>query len=386
MREFAIAFLLLGTLCPVAAKPAPVPAGLEKITVNQLEQTLDLSHDKADGDLARQLSGFELTERLNIAKLLQLNTNLPGEKSRQALMILADQSALLDPPDVEILAEPMPDPTATRQMLVKMVNYVNTTLRQLPNFLATRETTGFEDRPQEDVQEATGIVSYSYLPLHFVGKSSATVTYRDRKEAVDESKAKAWAHGSQIGGLVTSGEFGSILSTVLADALKGKITWARWRLDANGKGAVFGYTVPNEKSNYHVRFCCLANGFSSEGLPERQVFDERASYHGEISFNPADGTILGMTLVAEMPPHELVTKAGLMVEYGPVEIGGKSYTCPQRSVSILLAHTTQPHGMYSRADYKGSAKTFLNDVRFGDYRRFGSESHILTGANEVPQN
>ena len=56
-------------------------------------------------------------------------------------------------------------------MLVQIVNYVNTTARQLPNLIATRETAGFEDRPQQDVQQETAVVGLSYLPLHLVGKS-----------------------------------------------------------------------------------------------------------------------------------------------------------------------------------------------------------------------
>ena len=105
-------------------------------------------------------------------------------------------------------------------MLTLVVNYVNTTARQLPNFLAVRETIGFEDKPQEDELGPTGIATVAAMPLHSIGKSSVTVTYRDRKEVVDE---KALKHGAQIGGLATSGEFGPILSLVVADALQGKI-------------------------------------------------------------------------------------------------------------------------------------------------------------------
>lgn len=82
---------------------------------------------------------------------------------------------------------------------------MNTTARQLPNLIATRETAGFEDRPQQDVQQETAVVGLSYLPLHLVGKSSFVVTYRERKEVVDEAATKALKHGPQIGGLVTSG-------------------------------------------------------------------------------------------------------------------------------------------------------------------------------------
>jgi hypothetical protein len=382
MRPLVLASLLAASVLSASAAPdTPVSA---KITVEQLQQALTASPGKTDADRAQQLSGFQLTERLSPALLAQLNAGAPGEKSRQALLVLADQSAFLDPPATTVPADPTPDPAATRQMLVKIVNYVNTTIRQLPNLTAVRETTAYEDRPREDVLEATGTVSYSYLPVHFVGKSSLAVTYRDRKEVVDESATKALKSEGKIGGLVTSGEFGPILSMVVADALKGKITWARWEQGSSGKLAVFHYTVPDEKSNYYVKFCCIANGYSSTGQPDLELFNERSSYHGEIAFDPANGSILRMTLQADMPAKGLVSNAGIVMEYGAVEIGGQDYICPVRSVSVLMAHTAVQEGMQSRSNYQGAAKTFLNDIAYGQYRRFGSEARIVSVEGQAP--
>ena len=373
VRKLLLLLLLAGYAFPaLAAKDASVA----KITVAQLEAMLTAAHGTPGEDVARQLSGVELTERLNAVKLAEWKKNLPGDKAREQLLILADSAVFLNPPAAEILADPTPDPAAARQMLTQVVNYVNTTARQLPNFLAVRETIGFEDRPQEDVQGSTGIATVAAMPLHAVGRSSLTVTYRDRKEVADEKAAK---HGAQIGGLTTAGEFGPILSLVVADALKGNITWGRWEQGAGGKEAVFHYVVPSEKSHYPVQFCCVADGFNSDGSPISSVFKEIVSYHGEIAFDPANGAILRITMEADIPAKELVSKAGIEVEYSPVEIAGKTYICPVRSVSILMAHTAQQTGAYSRSNYKGASKTYLNDVSFGQYRRFGSETRILTG-------
>ena len=45
---------------------------------------------------------------------------------------------------------------------------------------------------------------------------------------------------------------------------------------------------------------------------------------------------------------------------------------------MLKAHTAQQTGAVSRSNYQGGTKTFLNDVVFSHYRRFGSETKILT--------
>jgi hypothetical protein len=378
--------LILLALLAVLAIPA---GAAQPVTVEQLEQALaeaGAAH-RADADVAQQLSGMELTERLSTATLARLRAGLPGEKVRQALVALADSSQFLDPPAAEIPADPTPEPAALRRMLVSVVNYVNTTVRQLPNFIATRDTTGFEDRPQEDLNGETGFLNLIYMPLHAVSSASVALTYRDGHEVLEKEAAKGKNGGAQAQGLATEGAFGPILSTVVGDALKSKITWGRWEERAGGKEAVFRYAVPKDKSHYSVGFCCISSGINPEvhDRSNSRSFSEIAAYHGEIAFDPASGAILRITLVAEMPPDEVVSKSEVMVEYGTVEIGEKNCICPIRSVSILSAHTTQPAmGMHSVVSYKGPAKIYLNDVAFGRYRRFGSETRILTGEIAEP--
>ena len=133
-----------------------------------------------------------------------------------------------------------------------------------------------------------------------------------------------------------------------------------------------------------MQFCCIADGFNSDNSPISRVFKEIVSYHGEIAFDPVSGAILRITMEADLPSGELVPRAGIQVEYSPVEIAGKTYICPVRSVSILMAHTAQQTGAASRSNYKGAAKTFLNDVAFSQYRRFGTESRILSDDSMAP--
>ena len=125
MRAFPFAVgLLIGALLSISAAAESKATATEKITIAQLDQTL-AAHDKADGDIAQRLSTCELTERLSTARLAQLIAVLPGEKSRQALLLLADKSAFLEVPASDIPGDPTPDSATTRQMLVQIVNYVN---------------------------------------------------------------------------------------------------------------------------------------------------------------------------------------------------------------------------------------------------------------------
>ncbi len=130
VRNIVSAVLLLAaSALPVIAATSKA-AGSEKVTVCQLERVLAAAQGKPDAEVARQLSGLELIERMNSAKLVRWQVAFPGERTRQALLILADSSVFLDPPNEEIPANRTPDSAALRQMLVQVVNYVNTTLHQ----------------------------------------------------------------------------------------------------------------------------------------------------------------------------------------------------------------------------------------------------------------
>ena len=377
MQEILLAALMISA----SALVSDVPPKHKSIDCREFAQMITTAQGMSDADLAQKFTGVALTERVGDERLVELQKGLPGDASRRAVTVAADQSIFLPPPAEQIVADPAPSPAETRQMLVKIVNYVNTTVRQLPNLMATRFTDGFEDRPREEKLTSTGIESLDYLPMHWVGSLNMQVTYRDRQE-VEDKGVKVEKKGNGVGGLMTTGEFGPVLSTVVADALKGQITWARWEKSSYSTLAVFHYRVPEDKSNYRVQFCCIVEGYASDGTPEQKVFNERSAYHGDIAFNPADGSIRMLTLQAELPSGGLVPSAGIAIEYAETEIGGHNYICPVRSVSILKAHDAQQSGAVSRSNYKGEPKTFLNDVRFSNYRRFGSEMKVLSGSTE----
>jgi hypothetical protein len=73
-------------------------------------------------------------------------------------------------------------------------------------------------------------------------------------------------------------------------------------------------------------------------------------------------------------------RSDTLVEYGPVTIGGKTYICPVKSISISRSRTvrilTGPQGEFRTF---GPFATFLNDVSFGEYHVFRGESRILSG-------
>jgi hypothetical protein len=189
--------------------------------------------------------------------------------------------------------------------------------------------------------------------LHILSTFSATVLYRDGKEVLD-SGGKEWKPDPYANWMDTSGEFGAILITVVVDAAQGKLAWSHWEQGSAGPLAVFRYSVPEEKSHYLVTYNVNGN----------LVLERLSGYHGQIAVDPESGTILRMMLETDLKPDDPIIHSGMLVEYGPVEIGGKTYTCPVKSVSILQQRKT----LY----------TILNDVSFERYHLFRAETRILT--------
>jgi hypothetical protein len=374
LRKVAVWLLLAGNdLSCIAAKP---------VTVQQLDQMLAAAHGTPDIPMAAQLSDVVLIERLSAVRLSRYETDFPGPRTRQALMVLADMSAFLYPPVEEMPAIAKPDPIAQREMIALTVNYVNQTMHQLPNFFATRVTVSFQDNPSIDESKPDNnrsfvsdlvIVSKS---LHSVGRYSAAVLYRGGREVVH---AGAVQSGPQ--GLITSGEFGPILGTALLDAAGGDLVWSHWEQGAAGQEAVFRFSVPAEKSHHDVSYCCILKGNG-----DRVYYRQFSAYDGEITIDPANGTVLRLSLKATgLKRPDPIVKANIVVEYGPVELGGRTYICPVKGIALSLASETRPL-LGGREEDFPPLQTSLNDVTFEQYHLYRASSHVVPGNSEEQAN
>jgi VWFA-related protein len=372
-RKFALLYFLVLAIVPAFAA--------KHVTVAQVEQVLASASGKPDAEVARQLVEMQLTERMSTEKLASLTTKCAGTSSKQALLALADASAFLRLPAAEISAATTPDLASQRQMIGMVAIYVLKTLPMLPNFFATRVTTMFEETPLQQ----TAFGNTPYQAMHTVNNSTVTVLYRDGREVVDagavvKTKAQSGSKSkADSPGLSTWGVFGPILGTVLGDVARANsLVWSYWAQTVNGQQAVYRYSVPKGKSHYQVTYCCVAP--INQPLADAHRFEEISGYHGEISVDPANGTILRLTVQADLKPTDPINRADIAVEYGPVEIGGRSYIGPAKSVSISEALKTRQDD-YSLHEIK---QTSLNDVEFREYHLFRADVNILTAGTSQP--
>jgi VWFA-related protein len=363
----------------VVVMALPAFAG-QRVTVTELEHVLSAARGSSDTEIARKLEDMELTERLSPAKLAHWRAGLPGEKAQQALLALADQSAFLDPPAADIPTTATPDLAEQRRIMTLTVDYLRKALPLLPSLFATRTTTRFLSKPS-DLSES----------LHPVGRSSITVLYREGREKVEQETAKSKKPPLEERGLTSWGVFGPVLSTVMLDAGLNKLAWSRWENSPAGAVAVFQYSVPIEKSHYDIRYCCFTSAYGFE----INLFHEFTGYHGEIAVDSSDGSILRLTLVADLKPEAPLSQAAIMVEYAPVEIGGQTYICPIRSVSLSKAQTAAkgqvqppsapaantPGNSLLEASFvpSGISQVLLNDDSYEQYHLYRGELNIVTG-------
>ena len=370
MRRSALVLLLA-----IASTPA---FAAHTVSIAQLEQQLPTLRGKSDADAAWQIAGMQLTERLSAARLAQLQNQASGEKTRRALQLLAADSAFLPPPPAEIPSTPSPDVAEQKRIMSLVVAYVAKTLPQLPNFVATRTTSRYEDTPQ---LQQEGVSFIPYQPMHSVSTDTVQVVYEDGRE-----QQQVRAKNQPASELSTWGVFGPILATVLLDAAQSKLAFARWEQEPDGPRAVFAYAVPREKSHYEVDYCCVAAQAAAAAAIVRPC-RKATGYRGEISVDPAAGTIRRLVLQAELKSDDPINKADILVDYGPVEIAGRIYTCPLRSISRSQAQGVQVNQRYhyALANQIQPLKNSLNDVRFTNYHVFRGDTRLLAeGSNPPP--
>ena len=337
---------------------------------------LDAAHGDGDADVATQLSALELTERLSSTRLATWTAAMHGKKTEQALTVLADTSAFLPPPLEEVPADAPPDSTAQLRMISLAADYVKTTISKLPNFFAVRTTVRYEETAQLD----EGSTRFAYGPLHVAQSFKETVLYRNGYEVVDPGATKRKKPKAKDPYLITYGTFGPVLGFVHdAIAAPSTLTWSRWERGPTGPRAVFRYVVSVDKSLYRIGGCCLPGGNGTSG------FDAPAGYHGEIAIDPASGAILRLEAQANLKGFTPVVRSDIIITYGPVAIGGKTFICPLRSVSVMRTRsvTTLMEWGEGFRTY-GPYLTMLNDISYEDYHMFRGESRVMPGFNPAP--
>ncbi len=359
----------------------------QRVRVAELQQFLTAQYaaHKSDGSIADHLGNMELSEQLTGPTLDRITADLkPEKKTAQALQLLADRSAFLEPPASEIPDKPAPEVAEQLRLFQGAIHFASVTIENLPDFLATRNTYTFDNSVVTMTTDASRTGISAHGPLHANGEYSRQITFRDGAEVMLDAAAqdKQEKHGEAPPGLVSYGEFGPFLVTILSDSTKGRVVWSHWEQTRSGLAAVLEYEIPQKASHYAVNYCCalfvplLAAGGGRQNTNVANAsgdFHDTPGYHGYLYLDPQTGAVLRVTLEAEMKTDDPLSRVAESVAYGQVEIGERNYLCPVRSTALMIVRAWR-EGETSMVE--------LNEVTFTNYHRFGSNAHILSTTPE----
>jgi hypothetical protein len=326
-----------------------------KMTVEQLtsfiKSSIQLHHD--DRKVAEYVRKIKLTDKLQDRKVEELQGLGAGPKTVAALRELSGASTGLavtppPPPPPPRPVIPPPDSVEQARILHEVIDKARNYAKTLPNYLCVQVTrrrvdpTGTENwRPVDTIQEQLSYVD---------GQESYKV-------AMINGQAVANVQHTQLGGAISSGEFGTIFSEIFAPETETEFDWDHWATLRGRRMYVFSYRV--EQHLYGIL----------DGESHRSV---KVGYHGLIYADRDNYTVMRWTLICDNIPADFAVRdVKLDVNYDFIKIADRDYVLP------LKTEIRSSRGRYLS----------LNEAEFHLYRKFGTETSITfdTTPDPIPE-
>ena len=158
-----------------------------------------------------------------------------------------------------------------------------------------------------------------------------------------------------LDGLITGGEFGSLLLGVFDPSSSADFQWKESSNVRKRGAAVYTYRIARAKSHY-----MLGNRAESG-----KIVEMAAGYHGEVVFDNETSRVLRLTASADdMPKDSGILQSSVEVDYDSVTVAGHTYLLPS----------------HSEAHMERSYRQITSVVTFANYRKFEVDSTIDFGA------
>jgi hypothetical protein len=251
-----------------------------------------------------------------------------------------------------------PDAADQSRALAALKDYALNYTKGLPNFICT-QITQRTLYPNINIRE---------FPHHDAIEEQ--ITFASQKETykvvrVNGEPAVNVGH-DQVGGIVSSGEFGSLLANTFAPDAGGEFHWERTANRNGHKVYVFVFRVPPMK------------GY---GLVEtRRTL--LVPYKGRIYADAENGAVERIELEGEMPRDSEYKVLEITLDYKSAEVAGRGFLLPShyhlRSVRAVppagSAPTTPPR-----------ASETINEADYRSYRRYDTDSTIGFETDTAPR-
>ena len=154
-----------------------------------------------------------------------------------------------------------------------------------------------------------------------------------------------------LDGLITGGEFGSLLLGVFDPSSVADFQWKGSTDIRKHKAAVYTYRIARAKSHYML----------GQRAPSGNLVSAPAGYHGEVVLDGESSRVLRLTASADdIPSNSDILQSSVEVDYDFIGVAGRNYLLPSHSDSRM----------------ERSHRRIANVVAFTDYRKFQADSTI----------
>jgi hypothetical protein len=298
------------------------------------------NEDRAVASTVRRL---KLTNRLDAGTVEDLQGLGTGPQTLAALRDLITTTASLPaaapiappaPPPVI----PAPSPEELKKILAEITERALDYTKSLPNFICAQVTTrsfdpsGTDSWHQEDkIQEQLSYVD---------GKEDYKVVLVNNLPVVNMKH-------EQLGGITSSGEFGTMLYQIFAPQTATQFDWERWATLRGKRMYVFSFRVAQPNSDYSIYH-----------QPSGRTIV--AGYHGLIYADAVTKQIMRIKMDCDGLEAFPINQVSLTLDYAPMKISEQTFVLP------MAAEVRSREG-------RTLAK---NVMQFSLYRKFGADATI----------
>lgn len=306
--------------------------------------------DKTTGDYLKKV---KLTQKLDQRTIEELQGQGAGPRTVAAMKVLATESASLPaPPPPAASLPPKPPPSAKEQaeILEQMRDYAMNYTMGLPNYVCVQTTHKKQD-PIEALHRlnyiATGSVIKELL-TYFDHKETYTVVMVDGKTVANGDHMK-------LGGVVSSGEFGTLMSNIFDPATGTDFAWQGWHTLRNHSMYGFAYHVDKEYG-YHMLDGDTGRTYTS-------------AYKGIVYWDPQEHAIMRITMETVGIPSDFSVKdVNITLDYDRIKVGEEAFILP----------------LHYQLDSKLDKAIASNEADYRLYQKYGAEVSSIKFGDDDP--
>jgi len=246
-----------------------------------------------------------------------------------------------------------PDAAEQSRALAALRDYALNYTKSLPDFICTQvieRAFGVNGRGGHDAIEEQ---------VTYVGGKENYVLTRINGQPVSRGQ-------DQVAGIVSSGEFGSLLASAFNPQAEADVHWERVTNRNGRKVYVFAYRVPQQK------------GY---GLVE-STGTRRVPYKGLIYADAEAGAVVRIEMQCEIPDDSEFRTLEIDLDYKPAEVGGREFLLP--SHYRLFSRRDAVPAERNRPREERRVRVETNETDFKGYRKFEANSSITFGGDAGP--